>query len=88
MQNIIYDRPGRRDKILINDDTARTIYNSCADDCDPDGDGRARGGRREISPLPHSLRNLSGWPWDMEEKRGCEFVLYCRRVANPSSNGN
>lgn len=35
MQNIIYDRPGRRDKILINDDTARTIYNSCADDCGP-----------------------------------------------------
>lgn len=87
MQNIIYDRPGRSDKILINDDTARSIYNSCADDCDPDDDEWARGRRREVSPLSHLLQNLSEWPWDMKEKIGCEFVLYCW-VANPSSNGN
>lgn len=70
MQNIIYDRSGRNDKILINDDTARTIYNSCADDCDPDDDEWVRRGRREISSLPHLLRNLSVWPWIWKKKEG------------------
>lgn len=90
MQNIIYDRSGRSDKILINDDTARTIYNSCADDCEPGDDEWARVGRRGISPSPHLLTERFRsfcMSVDMEKKRGWDFVLYCW-VTNPSSSGN